>query len=432
MPNRRGRPVALRLFCCVLLGCAQLAQAQLLTSLFPEGVPGYGADPGVTVRSRARPTFDPLGIRAGSVMIRPMLGLSTGFDDNIFGGPIHRGAWEIATRPSVLMGTETSAGSSGVFLSADDVRYLSQPSQNRTDASAFTGGTINIGRDKLTLGLGYLARHEDRTALDALPSDRPVAFKVANARASYARQFGRFTVTPSIDLNRWRFDNTTILGVPVSESSRDRTTAQAGVTIRYAWMPRRDLLLVTRVLDTHYDYPVTGAVSNNSTSWQMLAGVDYDDNTVWRYRLLGGVDYRQAASAVVGSETTGIAEAEVTWSPSGMTTVRATASRGIEDAAQTGLFNYTYTSAQITLDHEWSRDLLLNASAAVREASFNRTGGRQLGVAFGAGATWLINRDLRLSLTYDFADVRNAHLPAGTVAGDYTRGLTLLQLRLGL
>jgi hypothetical protein len=373
-----------------------------------------------------------LGVRLNTVTIRPLLGLSFGYDDNIFAGLVRRGAWQVATRPSVLMGTERPEGSVGAYFSADDIRYPGEPSQNRTDGAAFLGSTFNVGRDKLTLGGGYLARHEDRTALDALPSDRPVAFGVANARASYAAEFGRATATPSIEINRWRFDNTTVLGVPVSETSRDRTTAQGGLTLRYSWMSGRDVLLVTRVLDTHYDHPGFGVVSNNSASWRGLLGIDYDDDTVWRYRLLGGVEYRRSASAAIASQTAGIAEAEITWSPSGMTTVRATASRGIEDAAQTGLSSYTYTSAQLTVDHEYLRNVLLNASATVRQASFNQTGGRQFGVAFGAGATWLINRNLRLSLTYDFADVRNAHLPLGTVAGDYTRGLTLLTLRIGL
>jgi opacity protein-like surface antigen len=197
-------------------------------------------------------------------------------------------------------------------------------------------------------------------------------------------------------------------------------------------MNAREVLLVTRVLDTHYDNPVPGTPTNNSASWQALLGVDYDGNTVWRFRMLGGVEYRQSESTAIASQTTGIAEAEITWQPSGMTTMRATAVRGIEDAAQTGLSNYTYDSARLSLDHEYLRNVLLNASATVREATFNQTGGQQFGFAFGAGATWLVNRNARLSLTYDFTDVRNAHLAAGTVAGDYTRGLTLLTLRLGL
>jgi hypothetical protein len=425
MPTERSWLVA-----CCLLGCAHVAEAQLLTTYFPEGVPGYGAGQGVTVRSRARPALEPLGIRAGNVTIRPRLDVSLGYDNNIFGSPVRRGAWEIANQPSVLLSSELAGGGIGLFASAQDVRYFGEPSQNRTDGTAFLGGTINLGRDKLTLGGGYLARHEDRSALDALPTERPVAFTVANLRSSYAAEFGRFTLTPSFELNRWRFANATIAGVPVSQSPRDRTTAQLAVTLRHAWMPGRDMLLVTRVLDTRYDHPAVAIASKNSSSVQLLGGVEYDADTVWRYRLLAGLQYRDATA--VAAETTGIAEAEIIWSPSGLTTVHASVVRGIEDAAQTGLSSYTYTSAQVTLDHEVTRDILLNASAGTRLATFSHTGGQQVGAAFGAGATWLMNRAVRLGLTYDFTDVRNARLPAGTVAGNYSRSLTLLTMRLSL
>jgi len=416
-----------------ILAFPRIAHAQILTALFPEGVPGYGAEEGVTVQSRARPAFDPLGIRDANVTFHPLLSESIGYNDNIFGGPGHHGAWEIATQPSLLTSVESSVGNLGGFLSLDDVRYLGEPSQHRTDGTAFLGGTLSLGRDRLTLGAGYLAQHEDRTALDAIPSDRPVAFTVANVRASYATEFGRFTATPSIEVNRWRFDNTTILGVPVSEAARDRTTLQTGLSLSYDWMTGRTLLLVTRVLDTHYDFPAAGVVSNNSTSSRTLLGIDYDDNTVWRYRVLGGLEYRVSD---LGSQSTPIMEAEVTWSPSGLTTVRATATREIEDAAQTGLSSYTYTSARLRLDHEYLRNILLNASVTVLRAMFNQTGnqtgGQQVAVALSTGVTWLINRNSRLSLTYDFTDVHNAHLPTGTVAGDYTRNLMLLTLRIGL
>jgi hypothetical protein len=415
-----------------LLACLRPAHAQLLNTLFPEGVPGYSAEQGVTVQSRVRPQFDPLGFRFGSLTIQPLLSESIGYNDNIFAGADPRGGWQIATEPSVLIAAQNSGGSAGLYSSVKDVRYPTAPSQNRTDGSAFLGSTINVGRDKLTFGGGYLSQHEDRTALDALPSDRPVAFSVVNLRASYDALFDRFTLTPAIEFNRWRFNDTTILGAPVSEASRDRTTVQPGVTLRYGWMPGRDLLLVTRVLSTHYDAPAAGVPSNNSTSWQALLGVDYDDNTVWRYRLLGGVEYRASGSPAIASRTAGIAEAEIVWSPSGLDTMTGSLNRGIEDAAQTGLSSYTYTSAQLRIDHEYLRNLLLDATATIRQASFNQTGGQQLGIAFGAGASWLINRSLRLSMSYDFSDVRNAHLPAGTVAGDFTRNLTLLTLRIGM
>lgn len=432
MRNGREWLLALCLLYCTPLCRVVVAQAQLLDSLFPEGVPGYGTEQGVTVQSRARPDFEPLGIRIDTSTIRPQLGMSAGYDNNIFGGSSHRGAWEIATQPSMLASVERSLGSAGLYLSANDVHFLGEPTQNRTDGSAFFGGTINLGTDKLTLGAGYLSQHEDRTALDALPSDRPVAFTVENFRASYDAVFGRITATPSVEVNQFQFANTTIFSQPVSEAARDRTRVQSGLTLRYGWMSGRDLLWVNRLVETRYDHPAAGQPSNNSNAWQSLFGVDYDDDTVWRYRLLGGVEYRQAAAASTASQTTGIAEAEITWSPTGMTTLRASAFRGIEDAAQTGLSSYTYSTAQLRADHELLRNVVLTGAATVRQATFNQTGGQQLGLGFDAGASWLIDRNLRLSLTYDYTDVRNAHLSAGTVAGDYTRSLTLLAVRVAL
>ena len=420
-------------FLVLALGlCAPAAKAQLLSSFFPEGVPGYGAAPGVTVRSRLRPGYEPLGARLDALTIRPQVNFSFGYDDNIFGGAGRRGAWRASASPSVLAGIARAGVDIGLYASADDVRYLNAPAQNRTDGAVFLGGTLPVGRDKLTLGGGYLTRHQDRSELDALPSDRPVAFRVANLRAAYASEFGRLTATPSFELNRWRFGDTSVFGVPVTQTTRDRTTAQGAVTLRWSWMPGRDLLVMNRVLDTRYDRPAFGQASNNSTAWQTMIGMDYDANTLWRYRFAGGVEYRESASPSIPPTTTGILEAELTWLPTGLTTVRANATRGVEDAAQSGQSSFTYTSASLTLDHEYLRDVLLNASASLRHAAFNRTGGQQLGLALGAGVTWMIDRHIRMSLTYDRADIRNLRLPPGRVAGDYSRDLGLLTLRLGL
>ena len=42
---------------------------ELLAEFFPDGVPGYGAAPGVTVASRARPEYDPPGVRVDSFVV---------------------------------------------------------------------------------------------------------------------------------------------------------------------------------------------------------------------------------------------------------------------------------------------------------------------------------------------------------------------------
>ena len=62
---------------CGFLLLAGGAAAELLSALFPEGVPGYDTGSGVTVRSRARPAYDPLGVPLGGFMLWPRLGASS-------------------------------------------------------------------------------------------------------------------------------------------------------------------------------------------------------------------------------------------------------------------------------------------------------------------------------------------------------------------
>src|SRR4051794_25330731 len=103
-----------------LTGClaaAGSAGAQILTALFPEGVPGFDAAPGVTVLSRARPAYDPLGVRAGAFKLWPQLEEATGYDDNVLASGHRRGSMTVATRPALLIGSDWSRDAFGAYLS---------------------------------------------------------------------------------------------------------------------------------------------------------------------------------------------------------------------------------------------------------------------------------------------------------------------------
>ncbi len=209
-----------------LLGWAGAARGQDLSGYLP-GVPGYAAS-GDTVLSRPRPLYDPIGVRAGSFLVHPRLDLGFGYDSNLFGSSPGRGSWLLGTHASVLAGSDWSRDSLGGFFSVDDLRSPSVPSQSRTDWTGSLGGTLDIGDDRLTLAAAHLFLHQDRTAIDALPTDRPVAYQVNDIRASYVHAFNRLSLTPNLELSSYRFDPTTILGVPAPQAYRDRDVAQGG------------------------------------------------------------------------------------------------------------------------------------------------------------------------------------------------------------
>jgi hypothetical protein len=431
----RSAPRLYRLAGGVVFACAVVhggARAELLSTYFPLGIPGYGTAPGVTVASRARPEFDPPGIRLGSFLFHPRLEGGLGYDSNVFGAANPRGSWIVGTHPSLLVGSDWSRNSLVGFVGLDDWRYLDQPHQSRTNWTASLGGTLALGRDQLTVAAAHFTLHQDRTELDALPSDAPVGYHVDDVRAAYTIALNRVSVTPSLAFSAYRYDGTTILGVPAPQGYRDRNLVQAAVTTRYELAPQRRLLLVTRALGTHYVTPQLGSPSRDSIGYQVLVGFDDDADAVWRYRVLLGWEMRAFRAAQYGARQAPIAEAAVIWSPSGLTTLTATLSRSIEDAAQEGIAGYTYTSARLLVDHEYQRNVLLQVSAGMQHADYLQGGGHSTAVSLGGAVTWLLNRNMRLSATYDFTDQRGSSSATLLTSGNYTRSLGLLTLRLGM
>src|SRR5271163_3206374 len=99
-------------------GWAAGARSQDLSGYFPQGVPGYDTTPGVTVQSRARPLYDPIGVRAGTFVLYPQVDLGFGYDSNLFGtAPIpgrHLGSWLFDTGASVRASSDWGRDSLGL------------------------------------------------------------------------------------------------------------------------------------------------------------------------------------------------------------------------------------------------------------------------------------------------------------------------------
>lgn len=425
-----------RRWACAGLGCAIACggvRAELLSTYFPDGVPGYGTAPGVTVASRARPDYDAPGVRLDSFVLHPMVDESIGYDSNVLGAASGQlGSWLTGTKPSLLVNSDWSRDSLGAYLGADNERYLNQPAQSYTNWTASLGGTVAVGRDQLTIGVSHFALHQLRTDLDALPSDTPIFYRVEDARAGYTIALDRLSITPGVAFSTYRYDATTIFGVPTSQAYRNRDVLQGDVTTRYELSPQRDALLVTRILGVHYVAPQAGQPTRDSTGYQVLVGLSDDTDGMWRYRVLVGWEERAFRASVYQTHQAPTAEAAVIFSPSGMTTITAKLTRSIEDAAQEGIAGYTYTGARLVVDHEYMRNVLLQGTVAIQHANYLQGGGTTTAVSVGGGVTWLVDRHVRVGAEFEFTDQRGNSPPGTLVPGNYTRSLGLLTIRLGM
>ena len=61
--------------------------------------------------------------------------------------------------------------------------------------------------------------------------------------------------------------------------------------------PQRNLLVVMRVLGSHYVEPQSDTPTRNSTGYEALMGMSDDADAVWRYRVLLGWEVRDFAAS---------------------------------------------------------------------------------------------------------------------------------------
>ena len=415
-------------------GLASPARAQLLNTYFPRDIAGSDVTPGVTVLSRPRPDYDYPDIRAGDIVVRPQVAETFGYNDNLLGQSSGGGSPLAWTDASVQARTDWSRNSLALLLGVNDRRYFQMPNQNETNWRASLGGTYEIGRDVASLSYQHISAHQDPTDIDSLNFDRPLPYSVEDIRTSYQIVLPRLTITPGFELTSYDFSNSSQQGVPIIEKQRDRNQLQEELTVRYELRPQTNLVGVVRPTQVQYTTAVNGVRNPNSTGVSVLGGLDYVGEGLWRYRALVGYETRSFANTYK-SRSAPVAEADVTWNPTRLTTITGLLSRTIEDAGSEDETGYTYTVARLSVDHEYRHNILLRGYVGLQNADYQQSNSLQTQYQVGVSASWLLNRYARLTASYDFLDNTTkgalASSSGTTNSGKYTRDMYLLRIEFG-
>jgi len=381
----------------------QTSSAQEIEQYLPITVPGYDQRGGAVIPVRPLTEYDPLGVRVGAFTVRTQLDEIISHNDNVLGRSGGPGSWIIGTAPSVSFNSNYARNSIGGSFSLSDARYLDQSAQSRTDYSGSLGGSYQIGEDTVTIAASELYQHEDPTSIDSRTLQTPLGFHVTDVRVLYDTSFGRWKFEPNAEYLAYRFDDQTLPGDTFRQKVRDRDTFVGGLTTRFEAFPGRNFVLVIRGVETRYVAALGGALRPNSSAYEILAGVDYSVSGNLQVLLLGGYELRQFESSLLHNISSPVAQAAVVWTPTGLTTVTVRAARTIEDAIGETTTGVTTTRGRLIVDHELRRNWLLQAAAGAEYAEFAQGGGTQTVYSAGVSATYRVNRNLRVSGSYNFS-----------------------------
>ncbi len=394
--------------------------AQSLDQYFPTGLSGFN-DQFTTVTSRPRSEYDPLGVREGGFTIAPEVTESLGFDSNPSANPRPHAAGISDTEASVTANSNWSRNSLGVFAAVDSANYVGQSQQSHTDWRLVGTGQLDFGEDHANATASHLDLHQTADELSSLATQQPVHYSVNDLRTSYLAKLGNLSLLPSVDFTSYQFDNVLLAGLNSNQGFRSRDVLQGGVTASYAFAPGKNGVLAGNVVKVDYTSNPVGQASRNSTGGSILAGLDFSESDLFRYRILGGFQLRSFASPVYKARSAPIIQADVVWTATTLTTVTGRVSRSIEDAADESLIGYTDTQAQLTVDHEYARNVLLQGRLAVDHAEYLQNGGEATLYSTGASISYLFNRNMRVTLSSD--------VQARTGSASFVRDITLLRVQ---
>jgi hypothetical protein len=404
---------------------ARPAHGQVIESAYPDDVPGFDSQQGVSVTSRIQSDTAWQEIPLGAELLHPEVTESISNDSAILAG--RQPSWIVETAPSVTLSSADSGSGVAAVASADNSRYLVAPEQSDTDWTAAVGGTFDIADCTVTAAIAHLTLHENDTALDAAQYDAPLAFSVDTLRLSGQTPASRLTLEPSLDLTRFAFGSATVDGVPDPQSYRDRLVVKAGLTLSYGIEEYQDptrLQLTIQPAAGFYPNQSLGEPPRSFVGGTVLLGVEHDLDGLWGWRFqvgAGGRVYRGSYQ----SQLVPLAEASVTWQPTERTTWHAALFRQIEDAADEGVGGYVSTIGGVAMDHELQRDLILHLGSDIDRADFGG-GSSETFITGRVGLQWLISSMFRLGGTVTLTDHQS------TMATPYGENVFLLSMTAGL
>ncbi|MBX6373362.1 MAG: outer membrane beta-barrel protein [Acetobacteraceae bacterium] len=385
---------------------------------------------GVTVTTRPRPEYDPLGVRIGAFRLDASAELGLGYDDNVFGTRNNRtgdGFFDWNLRAGLE--SDWTRHGVGVTASVAERRYFSETPLNWTDWSVGAFGRLDIGGvSSIEARYSHQRLHLDVTSIDVQQAGvgQPSPYDVDEFRITGNTRLNRLALTGLLSYQIYQFDNVEIGGVTQPLDENNYQTWLAVVGAGYAFAPGRLGTLVARIQDIRYDKAISRG--RDSFTWEVLVGFQYDFDGVWQAR--AGVGYRQRNydSPTIKNLEGPAFEGQVIWAPSQITTVTLGFRRTIEESINRNQVGYNRTLVQANVDHELRRNVILGLELGAIWLDYQ---GSNLSATDGyliLTGRWLLNRNMALTASYQYVN----RFQANGGAEQYYRNLFQVGVRFAI
>lgn len=385
---------------------------------------------GVTVLTRTRPDYDPLGMRLGAFRLNGSVDLGPGYDTNLTSNNrARRSDGFVDEAAAVDLASDWTTHAVGVSGSMDSRQYFSNSDFNWVDWDLGGFGRYDFSAQTSLSGrYRHYRDHLDVYSIDVQSAGifRPVPYDSDEFEVTGNTSFNRFGLLGTVLHRTYRFEDVVFNGVPNRVSLNDFDTTIGALGTSYAFGPGRYVNVIARVQDITYQNAASRG--RDSSTWELLGGFTYDFDGVWQGRIALGWRERDYRDPRLKNLSGLAAEGQLTYAPTLLTTLRLNVSRTIEESIRQDAVSFNRTQGGIAVDHELRRNVILTGDFRADYREYQSPNQTAFDGIFTVNARYLVNRNLSVIGTYS----HSRRFEASNGIPEFDRNLFQLRLRVSL
>jgi hypothetical protein len=347
----------------------------------------------VSIVDQSRPDYEPMGIRAGTFTINLHFTLGTEYNDNIYAAKNDtKSDWITSLSPKVDVQSNWSRHSLKLNAELDPGQYASESKENYMDSHIFMDSRVDMRRESFFRArAGYQHLHEERGSMDVSETwyERAV-YNRTQGNISYYHGLNRLSLTAGAAITTLNWQSVALKdGGSQCLNIRDRNLYDIRARIAYELHPDVHPFITTRFDWRHYDKP---EAMRDSQGYRIGIGTGFGITGTTSGEIFGGYmlqdyDYRDKISGAWYVMS-------LLWNPTRLTSIEARAESSVMETTRVDSSGVSAIEAEISIDHELLRNLLVGASMDYRRCSYEGEDITDNYYTLGSDLTYLWNRNL--------------------------------------
>jgi hypothetical protein len=368
--------------------------ASVLAVVMTQSAYSQEPDPNVPVTARPRPDFDPLGIRAGGFLIYPSVTVGSSYDTNVFATKDDtKDDFIFNFLPQVVVRSNFPRHAIAWTTEADIARYVTETDEDYEDFGTALNGRLDITRsNRLTAGAAFARGHDSRDDPEDLGvdvTDEPSKYYDYGGDLGFQQDFNRVNFGLLGNFDRRDYTDG-------DEGDRDRDLFGGRLRAGYFVSPR-----INAFVQGGFRREVRDQDSGRDNNvYSASVGTEIDFTGLLFGEVNAGWSLQEFDESDVDSENGFTYGANLTWNPTGLTSVRLDGAGGFEpsDVGSSRL----ESEIGLRIDHELLRNLLIGGQVRYSRDDFqdaNRVDNR---IDVGPSITYFVNRNFSVGANYVF------------------------------